>query len=115
MPKVFKVSTVAALTKEGIVAAFCYTGTMTGELFRFFIENFLVPILTPKKVVVLDNASTHYDEQAIAFVETTGAGIIFLPPYCPELNPIEFIWAKVNIFIKKAVIFNTSGTFSSYC
>jgi len=108
-----RISTAGALTVEGVVAAFCYTGTMNAELFRFFVENFLIPILTPKNVVVLDNASTHYDETAIEMIEVTGAGIIFLPPYCPELNPIEYIWAKVKNFIKKTVISNTEELYQT--
>ncbi len=57
---------------------------------------FLVPVLTPSNVVILDNAKGNEDEDAIAMIEATGAGVLFLPPYSPELNPIEHIWSKVK-------------------
>jgi transposase len=74
---------------------------------------FLVPVLIPSNVVVLDNAKVHYDEDAIAMIEATGAGVLFLPPYSPELNPIEHIWSKVKSFIKKTVISTTEELYQA--
>jgi transposase len=74
---------------------------------RIEVKEFLVPVLTRSNVVILDNAKSHYDEDAIAMIEATGAGVVFLPPYSPELNPIENIWSKVKNYIKKTVISNT--------
>ncbi len=91
-----RISTIGALGIEGILTALCYEGTLTAHLFGYFVENFLIPILTPSKVVILDNASSHRDEDIIAMIEATGAGVVFLPPYSPELNPIEHIWSKVK-------------------
>jgi len=82
-------------------------------LFAFFVKEFLVPVLKPSNVVILDNAKSHYDEEAIAMIEATGAGVVFLPPYSPELNPIEHIWAKVKSFIKKTVISNTEELYQA--
>jgi len=70
-------------------------------------------VLKPSNVVILDNAKSHYDEEAIAMIEATGAGVVFLPPYSPELNPIEHIWAKVKSFIKKTVISNTEELYQA--
>lgn len=103
-----RISTIGALGTKGLLTAFCYQGTLTGFLFAFFVKEYLVPILTSSNVVILDNAKSHYDIDTIAMIETTGAGVVFLPPYSPELNPIEHIWSKVKNYIKKMVISNTS-------
>ncbi|MDM8566605.1 transposase [Candidatus Halobeggiatoa sp. HSG11] len=85
----------------------CYQGTMNAIVFRTFIEHILVPVLRPNNVVILDNATVHYDEDAIAMIETTGAGVMYLPSYSPELNPIENIWSKVKSYLKKIPILDT--------
>ncbi len=61
------------------------------------VEHILVPILLPNNVIILDNA----DEDTIAMIETTGTGVMYLPPYSPELNPIENIWSKAKNYLKK--------------
>jgi transposase len=108
-----RISTIGALGIEGLLTAFCYDGTMNAFLFAFFVKVFLVPVLTSNNVVILDNAKSHYDEDAIAMIEATGAGVIFLPPYSPELNPIEHIWSKVKSFIKKTVINSTEELYQT--
>jgi transposase len=108
-----RISTIGALKVDGILTAFCYEGTLTAFLFAFFVKEFLVPVLTPSNVVIFDNARSHYDEDAIAMIETTGAGVIFLPPYSPELNPIEHIWSKVKSFLKKTLISNTQELYQA--
>jgi transposase len=108
-----RISTIGALGTEGILTALCYEGTLNSNLFEYFIEDFLVPVLTPSKVVILDNASSHHSEKAIAMIETTGAGVIFLPPYSPELNPIELIWSQVKNFLKKTIISSTEELYEA--
>ena len=69
-------------------------------------RSFLVPVLTSSNVVILDNAKVHYDEDAIAMIEAFVSGVLFLPPYSPELNPIEHIWSKVKSNIRENRYFN---------
>ncbi len=76
-------------------------------------RSFLVPVLTSSNVVILDNAKVHYDEDAIAMIEAFVSGVLFLPPYSPELNPIEHIWSKVKSFIKKTVISTTEELYQA--
>ena len=102
-----RVSTVGALGVNGLLAEMCYEGTMNAIVFRVFVEHILVPVLRPNNIVILDNAKVHYDEDAIAMIETTGAGVMYLPYYSPELNPIENIWAKAKSYLKKIPIFDT--------
>ena len=110
-----RISTIGALGNQGLLTAFCYEGTLTANLFSFFVEQFLVPELTSSKVGMKDNAKSHYDEQAISMIETFVSGVVFLPQDEPELNPIEHIWSKVKNFLKKTVISNDFRTLSSYC
>ena len=84
-----RISTIGALTTTGFSSAFCFEGTLNGDVFLYYVEHFLLPHLTPGKVVILDNAAAHQDEEALELIEQTGATVLFLPPYCPELNPIE--------------------------
>lgn len=99
-----RVSTIGALGSHGILTAMCFEGTLTVHVFEFFVRQFLFPLLQPGKVGVMDNASTHKDLEIIELIESTGVQILFLPPYSPELNPIELIWAKVKNSLKKATI-----------
>ncbi len=108
-----RISTLGALGIGGLLAAFCYEGTLTGFLFAFFVKEFLVPVLTSSNVVIMDNARVHDDEDAIAMIEATGARTMFLPAYSPELNPIELMWSKVKNFIKKTVISNTEELYQA--
>lgn len=108
-----RISTIGALNIDGILTALCYEGTLSALLLAFFVKEFLVPVLSPSNVVILDNATSHYSEEAIAMIEETGAGVVFLPPYSPELNPIEPIWAKVKSFLKKTVISNTNELYQA--
>lgn len=102
-----RISTIGALGIDGLSATFCYEGTLNAPLFEFWVEDFLLPILTPSSVIILDNASSHKNEEVIDIIKETGACILFLPPYSPELNPIENIWSKVKNFIKKQIITST--------
>jgi transposase len=96
-----RISTIGALTTTGFSSAFCFEGTLNGDVFLYYVEHFLLPHLTPGKVVILDNAAAHQDEEALELIEQTGATVLFLPPYCPELNPIEYSWSKIKNFLRK--------------
>ncbi len=91
----------------------CYEGTMNALVFRTFVEGILVPVLNYHSIVILDNAKVHYDEEAVAMIETVGASIIYLPPYSPELNPIENIWSKVKNYLKKITILDTEQLYQA--
>lgn len=79
----------------------CFQGTLTGEVFAYFAQHFLAPVLDANKVLVLDNASPHKNDRALKIIQNTGAKVLFLPPYSPEMNPIEYAWAKVKSLLKK--------------
>jgi len=78
---------------------------MTGEVFRAYVEQVLVPDLSPGDVVVLDNLAAHKVAGVREKIEAAGASLLYLPPYSPHLNPIEQVFAKL-----KALIARRSGS-----
>lgn len=97
-------NTIAALTNSGIKAPFIFEGTLNGNLFEYYAEEFLSKILNQNTVLVLDNAATHKHKKALEILKKTGTKILFLPPYSPDLNPIEKYWATLKSFLKSKII-----------
>ena len=87
---------------EGLKTALCFEGTLNGEVFLFFLHHVLLPLLQPGDIVLLDNAKAHHVEQVRELIEQAGAQVVYLPPYSPDLNPIELAWSKVKHFLRKA-------------
>jgi transposase len=79
-------------------------GPMTGAWFQAYVEQVLAPTLQPGDIVILDNLAAHKIEGARAAVEAVGAGLLFLPPYSPDLNPIENAFAKLKALLRKAAV-----------
>jgi transposase len=75
--------------------------TVNRERFIEWLKTCLVPYLSVGKVVIMDNAPWHKGEEIAKIIEETGAKLVFLPPYSPDLNPIEHAWANLKKFIKK--------------
>ena len=75
---------------------------MNGTIFTQYIRQYLVPELRPGDIVILDNLSSHKGAQAQALVEACGARLLFLPPYSPDLNPIEMAFAKLKHLLRRA-------------
>ena len=96
-----RVSTIGAIHTQGLVTSMSFQGTLNGERFAEFIKEFLAPHLSPNHVVVLDNASPHKNKKAIELIKNTGAEVVYLPPYSPEMNPIEYCWAKAKQLFRK--------------
>jgi transposase len=80
---------IAGLKQSGIVAPLVLDGPMTGPAFRAYVEQFLAPALEPGDVVVLDNLAAHKVAGVRQAIAAAGAAILYLPPYSPDLNPIE--------------------------
>jgi hypothetical protein len=83
---------VAGLRSTGIIAPLVLDGPMTGEVFRAYVEQFLAPALTSGDVVVMDNLAAHKVAGVREAIRAAGASIFYLPPYSPDLNPIEKVW-----------------------
>lgn len=93
---------VAALRANQICAPGVFDGPMNGESFRAYVEQCLVPTLRPGDIVVLDNLASHKVAGIRAAIEAAGAQVRYLPPYSPDLNPIEQLFAKLKALLRKA-------------
>jgi transposase len=99
----WKITTfVAGLRHDGITAPFVIAEPMNGTIFRAYLEQCLVPTLKPGDIVVMDNLSAHKNEEVRKIIESAGAELRYLPPYSPDLNPIEQAFAKLKAHLRKA-------------
>lgn len=87
---------IAALGLEGVRCSTLVDGAVNADVFEAFVERVLVPELRPGDVVVMDNLSSHKRWRTRELIEAAGAELWFLPPYSPDLNPIELIFSKVK-------------------
>jgi len=87
---------VAAVRLDGLTAPFTIDCPMDGEVFGVYVERVLVPTLRAGDVVVMDNLTAHKRPLIQRQIESAGARVLYLPPYSPDLNPIEMIWSKVK-------------------
>ena len=87
---------IGALRQNGLVAPCAFDGPINGEKFRAWVEQFLVPELKPGDIVVLDNLSSHKVAGVRTAIESAKARLLYLPPYSPDLNPIEQWFAKLK-------------------
>jgi len=93
---------IAGLRQSGVIAPLVLDGPMTGPAFRAYIEQFLAPALSPGDVVVLDNLAAHKVDGVRQAIAAAGAFVLYLPPYSPDLNPIEQLFAKLKALLRKA-------------
>lgn len=91
---------IAALGITGMRCSTAVEGAINGDVFEAFVEQVLAPQLSPDDVVVMDNLSSHKRIRTRELIEATGARLVFLPPYSPDLNPIELIFAKVKQLLR---------------
>jgi transposase len=103
------ISIVGAISIEGLVAKMTVRGGVGSREFRRFVKMQLVPILHPGHIVCWDNLNAHKNKQVRAMVEDSGASIVFLPPYSPDLNPIELAWSKLKHFVRKHQSYTVPG------
>jgi transposase len=87
---------------DGTTACMTVEGATDTDVFEAFAESILAPTLAPGDVVIMDNLSPHKAPQTIRLIERTGARVLFLPAYSPDLNPIEKMWSKVKEFLRAA-------------
>ena len=101
-----RVSAIAAISYDGLLDCYTTLGSVDADKFKHFIDQSLIPNLQPfngvnrNSVVILDNAAIHHVEDVVPLIQTSGALVQFLPPYCPHLNPIEETFSKVKQELK---------------
>ena len=85
---------------SGPCAPWLFEGPMDGEMFLAWVRQGLVPTLHPQDRVILDNLATHKVAGVRQAIEAVGAGLICLPPYSPDFNPIENLWSQVKAILR---------------
>lgn len=93
---------IAALRHDRIDAPFVLDGPVNGAAFRAYVEQVLVPALRPGDVVVMDNLGSHKGKAVRDAIRAAQAHLLFLPPYSPDLNPIELVFAKLKHMLRAA-------------
>jgi transposase len=93
---------IGALRPTGLSAPAVFDGAICGKSFLAYVEQTLAPTLKPGDIVVMDNLSSHKVAGVREAIETAGATIHYLPPYSPDLNPIEQLFAKLKALLRKA-------------
>ena len=93
---------VAGLRLDGIAAPMVLDGPINRDAFQAYVDQVLVPELRPGDVVVMDNLSSHKGPAVRRAIEAVGASLLYLPPYSPDLNPIENAFAKLKALLRKA-------------
>jgi transposase len=93
---------VAGLRAGSITAPFVIDRAMNGPIFLIYLRQCLVPTLSPGDIVVMDNLPAHKLTAVREIIEAAGATLLYLPPYSPDLNPIEQVFAKLKALLRKA-------------
>jgi transposase len=96
------ITMLGALSAVGLEAMMTVNGATDSEVFTAFMREVLSATLRPGDIVVLDNLSAHRAAAAREAVEARGARLVFLPPYSPDLNPIERCWSKIKTYLRAA-------------
>lgn len=96
-----RVSWLSALKEGKLLAPLTFEGSCNKDLFETWLKNFLLPVLEPGDIIIIDNASFHKGESIKELVEEAGCEIWYLPPYSPDLNKIENWWAVLKTWMKQ--------------
>ena len=100
----------AALRHDRIDAPFVFDGAINADIFLLYIVTQLIPTLQPGDVVILDNLSSHKGKAVRRALRAAGVHLLFLPPYSPDLNPIEQMFAKLKHLMRRAAERNVEQT-----
>ena len=94
---------IAGLVNNKSLAPMVFNGSCNSEVFNNWVEHFLIKELKPGQFVVMDNAAFHKSQRTKKLIESVGCKVIFLPPYSPDLNPIEKFWANMKRWIRNNI------------
>ena len=92
----------SSMSVEGMGPSLAITGSVDAQVFEAYLERVLLPELCPGRIVVMDNLSTHKTAKVRQLVEGAGCELLYLPPYSPDLNPIEEAFSKIKGILRKA-------------
>jgi transposase len=92
----------SSVRANGDMVPCVFEGSLNGDIFTKYISEFLAPTLKEGDIVIMDNLSSHKVEGVIEPIRVAGATVLYLPPYSPDLNPIEMMWSKIKAYLRKA-------------
>ncbi len=95
------ISVLSSVRLNGDMVPLVYEGALNGDLFRAYVVQFLVPTLKKGDIVIMDNLTSHKVKGVVEPILAAGAQVVYLPPYSPDLNPIEMMWSKVKAYLRK--------------
>lgn len=96
------ITMLATLSFSGVEAPMTVNGAVDGAVFKVYVREVLCPTLSTGDVVIMDNLPAHKVAGIRELIEARGAKLIYLPPYSPDLNPIEKCWSKIKTYLRKA-------------
>ena len=86
---------------DGSTARTVFSGGVTGERFKSYLKEALLPTLHPGDILVMDNLGSHKVQGVAEMIHSAGVELRYLPPYSPDMNPIEMMWSKIKAFLRK--------------
>jgi len=104
-----RTSLLSSIRLNGDKVPLVFEGSLNGDLFKEFISQCLAPTLSEGDIVIMDNLTSHKVKGVAELILATGASVLYLPPYSPDLNPIEMMWSKVKAHLRK-IRAGTSGS-----
>lgn len=110
-----RISMIGALAWDGLRAGMFWDGYIDAEAFEIFVDDYLTPNLKPGDVVVWDNFSVHKRLEYERKINEVGAYLLFLPPYSPELSPIEHCWSKIKAIMRGFAATSADGLWDAFC
>lgn len=90
----------SSIRSDGHTESIVFKGALNNEIFKSYVEKVLAPSLRPGDIVVMDNLSAHKSQKVEEIINSCHADLRFLPPYSPDLNPIEKMWSKVKQILR---------------
>ncbi len=92
---------ISSVRLDGSTACMTVNGSTDTVTFKSYVGEILLPTLREGDMVIMDNLSAHKNASVVGLIESAGAQAVFLPPYSPDLNPIEMMWSKVKSVLRK--------------
>lgn len=106
---------IGAIRLTGLLGGLIFEGATDASSFGTYVDQILLPDLKPGDIVIMDNLSSHKSQGVRATIEAAGATVKFLPPYSPDLNPIEKMWSKVKSLLRSFGKRTVDGLWDAIC
>jgi transposase len=99
-----RTSVLSSVRLNGELAPLVFEGSLNGDLFKEYVSKCLAPALQEGDIVIMDNLTVHKVKGIAELIQAVGAEVIYLPPYSPDLNPIEMMWSKIKAHLRKTKV-----------